>query len=85
MPGRQVRLEETVVVAVHKNRAALGFAPDVPDGTILSELAREAMQGRLEAHRRQERTTLYASWAEERDLQDDTGDAMRSAIRDGIA
>ena len=74
-----------MVAAVHQNRAALGFAPDAPDGVILSELAREAIQARLEAHRRKERAALYASWAQERDLSDGAGEAMRSAIQDGIA
>lgn len=85
MPGRQVRLEEAVVTEVHRKRVELGFAPDAPDGVVLSELAREAMQARLQARRRQERSALYADWAQERDLLEDAGEALRSALRDGVA
>ncbi|HEX9269129.1 MAG TPA: hypothetical protein VF998_04725 [Candidatus Limnocylindria bacterium] len=85
MPGRQVRLEEAVVAAIRRNRATLGFPADTPDGAMLSELAREGMRSRLEARRRRERSALYAGWAEERDLIDDAGEAVRSATRNGIA
>lgn len=85
MPGRQVRLEEAVVAAVQERRAELGFPPDAPDGAVISELAREGMQARIEAQRRRQRIALYAEWAEERDLSEETGNAMRSAVQDGVA
>lgn len=85
MPGRQVRVEEAVVTAVHKNRVELGFAADAADGAVISELTREAMEARLEAKRKRDRATVYADWAQERDLLEDAGAAMRAAIQDGIA
>lgn len=85
MPGRQVRVEEAVVAAVRRHRAALGFPADAPDGVILSELAREAIQARLDARRQRDLAALYADWAQERDLIEDAGAAMRAAIEDGVA
>lgn len=85
MPGRQVRIEDTLVAAVRQQRVALGFAPDAPDGAVLSELVRDGMRTRLDAIRRQERIELYADWAEERELREDAGGAMRAAISDEIA
>lgn len=85
MPGKQVRLDEAVVDQVHRNRVLLGFPADAPDGVVVSELTREAMEARLEAHRRQERARLYTDWAQERDLREGTGDALRAAVEDGIA
>lgn len=85
MPGRQVRLEEEVVMAVHEKRLELGFPADAADGAVISELTREAMEARLEARRQRELAALYADWAQERDLIEDAGAAMRAAIQDGIA
>lgn len=85
MAGRQVRLEETVVSEAHRNRTALGFKADAPDGAVLTELVREGMRARLEARRREARRALYADWAKERDLVDDVEEAMRAAIKDGVA
>lgn len=85
MPGRQVRIDQEVVTAVHKRRLELGFPADVADGAAISELTREAMAARLEGKRKRERAALYADWANERDLLDDAGAAMRAAVQDGIA
>lgn len=85
MPGRQVRVDEEVVMTVHQRRRELGFPADAADGTVISELTREAMEARLEANRRRERAALYAGWAKDRDLIDNAGAAMRAAIKDGIA
>ena len=85
MPGHQVRLEEAVVAEARNRRAELGFASDAPDGTVLSELAREGIRARLEARRRQERSALYAEWAQEHDLHAGVVETARLAIRDGVA
>lgn len=85
MAGHQVRLEKAVVEAVHRHKTAFGFAPDAPDGVVVSVLAREGIEARLQARRRQEREDLYASWAQEPALRAGVGDAMREAIEDGIA
>ena len=85
MPGRQVRLDETVVAEAKSHRAQLGFAPDAPDGVVLSELAREGLRTRLEASRRRERIALYAEWAQERDLHESVVETAGAAIRDGVA
>lgn len=85
MPGRQIRVEDAVVRAVQRKRVELGFPVDAADGTVISQLTREGMEARLEAKRRRDRAALYADWAQERDLFEDGGAAMRAAIRDGIA
>jgi len=83
--GRQIRVEETVLADVQRNRRLLGFAAEAPEGAMVTELTREAMQARLDAHRRLERARLYADWAQERDLQEDSGAALRAAVQGGIA
>lgn len=85
MPGRQVRVDEAVVRTVHQRRRELGFPVDAADGTVISQLTREAIEARLEANRKRERSALYAEWARERDLLDAAGAEMRAAVRDGIA
>lgn len=85
MPGRQVRVDEAVVRTVHQRRRELGFPVDAADGTVISQLTREAIEARLEANRKRERSALYAEWAQERDLLDAAGAEMRAAVRDGIA
>lgn len=85
MAGHQVRLEQALVEAVHQNKTALGFAPDAPDGVVVSVLAREGLEARLQAGRRREREELYASWAHEPDLRVGVGEALREAIEDGVA
>lgn len=85
MPGRQVRLDQEIVTIVHRRRRELGFSATAPDGAVISELAREGMEARLEAKRKRERAALYADWAGERDLVEDTGVARRAAMRDGVA
>lgn len=85
MPGRQVRLDEAVVREARERRAELGFAPGVPDGAVLSDLAREGMRTRLDERRRRERSDLYAEWAEERDLHEAVVSTFQQAVRDGVA
>ena len=71
MTSVQIRVAQEVVAAASTERTKLGFTPDEPIGTVVSELVRDGMEYRRLQRRERARADTYAAWADDAELHED--------------